>query len=141
MTPLRLLQVEDAEVDALIVRHELSCAGFDVFAVRVDSADALRRELTAAQWNLVISDYTMPGFTGAEALAIVRERDAHVPFIFISGTIGEEAAVAAMRNGAQDYIIRPDSCQWSNVNSPTRRFATNGISPISTSPTSRITTG
>ena len=114
MIPLRLLQVEDAEVDALIVRHELSCAGFDVFAVRVDSA---------------------------EALAIVRERDAHVPFIFISGTIGEEAAVAAMRNGAQDYIIRPDSCQWSNVNSPTRRFATNGISPISTSPTSRITTG
>ena len=95
----------------MIVRHELSCAGFDVFAVRVDSA---------------------------EALAIVRERDAHVPFIFVSGTIGEEAAVAAMRNGAQDYIIRPDSCQWSNVNSPTRRFATNDISPISTSPTSRI---
>ena len=106
MIPLRLLQVEDAEVDALIVRHELSCAGFDVFAVRVDNAEALRRELTDAQWNLVISDYTMPGFTGAEALAIVRQCDAHVPFIFVSGTIGEEAAVAAMRNGAQDYIIK-----------------------------------
>lgn len=106
MTPLRLLQVEDSEVDALIIRHELTCADFDVVAVRVDSADALRRALDDAPWNLVISDYTMPCFTGAEALAIVRQHDAHVPFIFVSGTIGEEAAVTAMRNGAQDYIIK-----------------------------------
>jgi diguanylate cyclase (GGDEF)-like protein len=106
MIPLRLLQVEDTEVDALMIQHELTRAGFDVFALRVETADALRRELDEAQWDVVISDYTMPGFTGAQALDMVRERDADVPFIFVSGTIGEDTAVAAMRAGAQDYIVK-----------------------------------
>ncbi len=106
MTPLRLLQVEDREDDAVLVTRELSRAGYDVFAVRVDTAEALSRELSHAQWDVVIADYTMPGFSGSKALNMVRERDLDVPFIFVSGTIGEDTAVAAMRTGAQDYIIK-----------------------------------
>ncbi len=106
MTPLRLLQIEDTEDEAMVVARELTRAGYDVFAMRVDTAEGLRRELDQAQWDVVIADYTMPGFSGAKALSIVRERDPDVPFIFVSGTIGEETAVAAMRTGAQDYIIK-----------------------------------
>lgn len=106
MTPLRLLQVEDSEDDATLVGRALSRAGYDVCARRVDTAADLRHELATADWDLVIADYTMPGFTGTTALSIVRERHADVPFIFVSGTVGEDTAVAAMRTGAHDYIMK-----------------------------------
>ena len=106
MTPLRLLQVEDTEDDAALVERALTRAGYDVFARRVDTAEALRRELHEAEWDLVIADYTMPGFSGTKALAIVREQHPDLPFIFVSGTIGEDTAVAAMRTGAHDYIMK-----------------------------------
>jgi diguanylate cyclase (GGDEF)-like protein len=106
MTPLRLLQVEDTEDDATLVRLALTRAGYDVHARRVDSADALRRELHHAQWDVVIADYTMPGFSGTTALAIVRAQHPDLPFIFVSGTIGEDTAVAAMKTGAHDYIMK-----------------------------------
>ena len=106
MTPLRLLQVEDTEDDAALVQLALTRAGFDVLARRVDDADALRRELHASDWDLVIADYTMPGFSGTKALAIVREQHPDLPFIFVSGTIGEDTAVAAMKTGAHDYIMK-----------------------------------
>ncbi len=66
----------------------------------------LRRELGEAEWDLVIADYTMPGFSGTKALAIVREQHPDLPFIFVSGTIGEDTAVAAMKTGAHDYIMK-----------------------------------
>jgi diguanylate cyclase (GGDEF)-like protein len=106
MTPLRLLQVEDTEDDAALVAAALIRAGYQVVARRVDTADALRRELNDADWDLVIADYTMPGFSGTSALAIVREQHPDLPFIFVSGTIGEDTAVAAMRTGAHDYIMK-----------------------------------
>jgi diguanylate cyclase (GGDEF)-like protein len=106
MTPLRLLQVEDREDDAALVERALSRAGYDVFARRVATAEALRHELHASEWDLVIADYTMPGFSGTKALAIVREQHPDLPFIFVSGTIGEDTAVAAMRTGAHDYIMK-----------------------------------
>jgi diguanylate cyclase (GGDEF)-like protein len=106
MTPLRLLQVEDTEDDAALVARELMQSGYDVFARRVDGAAALRRELDEAEWDLVIADYTMPGFSGTKALAIVREQHPDLPFIFVSGTIGEDTAVAAMKTGAHDYIMK-----------------------------------
>ena len=106
MTPLRLLQVEDTEDDAALVQLALTRAGYDVVARRVDSAEALRRELYQSEWDLVIADYTMPGFSGTKALAIVREQHPDLPFIFVSGTIGEDTAVAAMRTGAHDYIMK-----------------------------------
>ena len=106
MTPLRLLQVEDTEDDATLVQLALTRAGFDVLARRVDGADALRRELHESEWDLIIADYTMPGFSGTRALAIVREQHPDLPFIFVSGTIGEDTAVAAMKTGAHDYIMK-----------------------------------
>lgn len=106
MTPLRLLQVEDTEDDATLVSLALTRAGFDVYARRVDTAAALRHELDTEEWDLVIADYTMAGFGGTKALHIVRERRADVPFIFVSAATGEDNAVAAMRTGAHDYIMK-----------------------------------
>jgi len=106
MTPLRLLQIEDTEDDAALVCHALTRAGYDVYARRVDTAVDLRHELSSSAWDLIVADYTMPGFSGTKALSIVRERHADVPFIFVSGTIGEDTAVAAMRTGAHDYIMK-----------------------------------
>jgi diguanylate cyclase (GGDEF)-like protein len=106
MTPLRLLQVEDTEDDAVLVQLSLVRAGYDVLARRVESAESLRRELNGAEWDIVIADYTIPGFSGTKALAIVRELHPDLPFIFVSGTIGEDTAVAAMRTGAHDYIMK-----------------------------------
>jgi diguanylate cyclase (GGDEF)-like protein len=106
MTPLRLLQVEDTPDDAALIERALARAGYDVFARQVSSAEDLRRQLHESEWDLVIADYTMPGFSGTKALAIVREQHPDLPFIFVSGTIGEDTAVAAMRTGAHDYIMK-----------------------------------
>ncbi|MFA5909099.1 MAG: EAL domain-containing protein [Vicinamibacterales bacterium] len=106
MTSIRLLQVEDTEDDAALVSVALTRAGFDLYSRRVGTAAALRHELDTEEWDLVIADYAMPGFSGAKALHIVRERRADLPFIFVSGTGGEDTAVAAMRTGAHDYIMR-----------------------------------
>ncbi len=106
MTPLRLLQVEDKQDDADLIERTLARGGYNVLARRVDDAESLRRELRERQWDLVIADYTVPGFSGATALSIVREQHPELPFIFVSGTIGEDAAVAAMRTGAHDYILK-----------------------------------
>jgi diguanylate cyclase (GGDEF)-like protein len=106
MTPLRLLQVEDTADDAALVVAALTRAGYHVYARRVDTAADLKRELGEAEWDLVIADYTIPGFSGTRALAIVREQHPDLPFIFVSGTIGEDTAVAAMKTGAHDYIMK-----------------------------------
>ena len=106
MTPLRLLQVEDTLGDAALIERALHSAGYDVLSRRVDSAEALRHELHGSEWDLVIADYTMPAFSGSKALAIVREQHPDLPFIFVSATIGEDTAVAAMRTGAHDYLMR-----------------------------------
>src|SRR5262245_53620779 len=106
MTPLRLLQVEDTEDDAALVQLALMRAGYAVAARRVDTAEALRHELDNAEWDIVIADYTMPGFSGTKALAIVRAEHPDLPFIFVSGTIGEDTAVEAMKTGAHDYIMK-----------------------------------
>ena len=106
MTPLRVLQVEDTEEDAALVAVALTRAGYHVSARRVDTADDLRRELDEADWDLVIADYTIPGLGGTKALTIVRAQHPDLPFIFVSGAIGEDTAVAAMRTGADDYIMK-----------------------------------
>lgn len=106
MTPLRVLQVEDTEDDAAQVAAALTRAGFHVYGRRVHSASGLRRELEDSEWDLVIADYTSPRFSGQKALAIVREEHPDLPFIFVSDTNGEDTAVAAMRTGAHDYVMK-----------------------------------
>lgn len=104
--PLRLLLVEDSSDDALLLARELEVNGYDVYAERVDTPAAMASALDRVDWDLVIADYTMPQFSGAAALALVRQRSMEAPFIFVSGTIGEDAAVAGMKVGADDYIMK-----------------------------------
>ena len=103
---LRLLLIEDSLDDAALVVRELTRGGYDVDFDRVDTPDALVAALERQSWDIVVADYTMPGFTGTAALTLLRQHDADLPFIFVSGTIGEDAAVAAMRTGAHDYLMK-----------------------------------
>lgn len=105
-SPLRVLLVEDMEDDADLVCRELSRSGYAVKADRVDSREALARSLDGGAFDLVVSDYTLPGFNGLDALAAVRARLPATPFIFVSGTIGEERAIEALKRGATDYILK-----------------------------------
>jgi two-component system, cell cycle sensor histidine kinase and response regulator CckA len=104
-TSVRLLMVEDSEDDAALLILLLQNAGYELISERTDSAEGLARALTQ-KWDIVISDHSMPNFSGVEALKLVRAMDAEVPFIFVSGTIGEEVATDAMRIGAQDYVMK-----------------------------------
>jgi two-component system, cell cycle sensor histidine kinase and response regulator CckA len=104
--PIRVLIIEDSEDDALLIARELKSGGYDVKFQRVDSAGALARACDSQDWDLIISDYSMPHFSGTDALNLVRSKHLEVPFIFVSGTIGEETAVSAMKNGAQDYVMK-----------------------------------
>lgn len=106
MTALDLLLIEDSADDALLVTNELQRAGYTLTCHRVDNRGDLVAALAKRRWQLVISDFGLPGFSGSEALAIVRAHDAEVPFIVVSGTIGEELAVDLMRSGATDYVLK-----------------------------------
>ena len=103
---LRVLHVEDQEGDVALLTRHLSRAGYDLLSERVDTAAAMRSALETQEWNVILCDYSMPQFSAVAALALVREMALDLPFIIISGTIGEELAVAAMKNGAQDYIMK-----------------------------------
>ncbi|HKY32597.1 MAG TPA: response regulator [Candidatus Polarisedimenticolia bacterium] len=102
----RLLIVEDSEDDALLLLRGLQREGLDPEWERVDAPEAMAESLGRRQWDLVISDHGMPRFSAPAALRMVRERNLDLPFIIVSGTMGEEAAVEAMRVGAQDYILK-----------------------------------
>ena len=103
---LQVLLVEDSPDDAaLIVRH-LQRGGYDVASERVDSRDALVAALERQAWDLIISDHSMPHFSGTDALKLLREKGSDAPFIFVSGTIGEDTAVSALKSGAQDYLMK-----------------------------------
>jgi two-component system cell cycle sensor histidine kinase/response regulator CckA len=105
-TPLRLLIVEDSEDDAALLLRELKRGGYDVIHERVDTPAALTSALDRQKWDLVISDHSMPHFTGIDALHLLRSKGSRIPFIFVSGTIGEETAVSALKDGAQDYLMK-----------------------------------
>jgi diguanylate cyclase (GGDEF)-like protein len=105
-TPLRVLLIEDSDDDAELVVRELARSGYAVTKARVETAHALAAALENDRWDLAIADFSMPQFSGTAALKIVRQFDPDMPFVFVSGTIGEDAAVAAMKSGAQDYIMK-----------------------------------
>jgi hypothetical protein len=104
--PLRLLIIEDDEHDAELLRLELEGGGFDLEWLRIDTEEALQRALDEREWDLVISDFAMPHFDGLHAFEIFRERGTDLPFIFVSGALGEDRAVEAMRAGAHDYLVK-----------------------------------
>jgi len=103
---LRVLLVEDSESDAKLLLHELRRGVDSLEFERVEQADAMRAALQNHAWDAVISDWSMPTFSGLAALALVSELGLDIPFIIVSGTIGEEVAVEAMHAGAHDYLIK-----------------------------------
>src|SRR5215204_3519541 len=105
--PLRVLLVEDSEDDTLLLIRSLRRGGYDPIWERVDTAAAMEAALDGRGWDLVISDHGMPAFDSLAALALLRRKGfVDLPFIIVSGQIGEDAAVAAMRAGAHDYLMK-----------------------------------
>ena len=102
---LRVLLIDDSPDDAAFVVRALE-QQYQIAWQRVASADALSDALDHARWDVTIADYTTAGFDGVEALDLVRQHDADMPFLFVSNVRGEDAAVAAMRTGAHDYILK-----------------------------------
>jgi signal transduction histidine kinase len=103
---LSALIVEDNEQDATLLVRELRRGGYDLSFDRVETPDAMRTALDNRTWDIVLSDYSMPRFSAPAALALVRERNLDLPFIIISGTIGEETAVESLRAGAHDFMVK-----------------------------------
>jgi PAS domain S-box-containing protein len=104
--PLQVLVVEDSENDALLLELELQRAGYSPACHRVETAAGLNDALNGQPWDLVIADYVMPRFNGLEALSLVKARGLDVPFIIVSGHIADDTAVAAMKAGAHDYVMK-----------------------------------
>ncbi|HEY2461768.1 MAG TPA: response regulator [Candidatus Acidoferrum sp.] len=105
-TPLRVLIVEDSEDDSDLLVRELRRGGYDVQFERVETAAAFKSTCDSQDWQLIVSDFAMPHFSGIEALSLAKKKRPDIPFIFVSGTMGEETSVNAMRNGAHDYLVK-----------------------------------
>ncbi|WP_163780419.1 ATP-binding response regulator [Myxococcus vastator] len=106
MTPLRVLVVEDNPDDETLVLRELRRAGFLPESLRVQSEEALRAALTGAAWDIILSDFCMPRFTALDALRVLKATGLDIPVIVVSGSIGEDEAVEAMKAGARDYFAK-----------------------------------
>ena len=105
--PLKILLVEDSEDDALLLLRQLRRGGYDPIWERVDTAEAMEAALEGQEWELVVSDHSMPTFSSVAALDLLRRKGfVDLPFIIVSGQIGEDAAVAAMKAGAHDYLMK-----------------------------------
>jgi len=103
---LRVLPIEDSDSDAELTQWRLKSAGFDCKFRRVVTEVEMRQALTAQTPDLILSDFSLPQFDGMSALAIARVEAPGVPFIFLSGTIGEERAIEALKRGAADYVLK-----------------------------------
>jgi PAS domain S-box-containing protein len=104
--PLRVLVIDDSESDALLIVRELKRGGFAPSWERVDTAEAMRSVLARKEFDVILSDHGMPRFDAHAALAIAKELCLDVPFIIVSGNIGETVVAAAMRSGAHDYVMK-----------------------------------
>ncbi|MBN1666234.1 MAG: GAF domain-containing protein [Anaerolineales bacterium] len=103
---LRVLLIEDSHDDALLLVRVLKREGFEVEFERVDTADAMQAELEQRSWDVIISDYQMPHFSGLAALDVYQDYQLDIPFVIVSGAIGEETAVVAMKSGAHDFLLK-----------------------------------
>jgi PAS domain S-box-containing protein len=104
--PLRVLVVEDSKDDTFFLMRELERSGFDPQFERVETKEAMSSALDKQQWDVILCDHTVPGFGSLQALDLVTSRGVDVPFIVVSGTIGEEIAVRVMKAGASDYVMK-----------------------------------
>jgi PAS domain S-box-containing protein len=103
---IRVLVVEDREDDLELLLLALDRGGFDVHYEHVETGDAMRTLLRNQNWDLVISDYSLPSFGAIQALTVLKESGQDLPFIVVSGTVGEENAVEALREGAHDFVVK-----------------------------------
>lgn len=103
---LRVLVIEDLEDDMLLMLRELRRGGYTLDPLRVETPSEMAAALDRQDWDIVIADYTLPLFSAPAALKLLQEKQRDLPFIIVSGTIGEETAVAAMKAGAHDYIVK-----------------------------------
>ncbi len=104
--PLRLLIIEDNQDDALFIAQALRRAGHAAEYTRVQTRADMEKALDQGEWDAILSDYTMPRFRAPEALKVLHERRLDIPFIVVSGSIGETTAVDLMRSGAHDYLLK-----------------------------------
>ena len=104
--PLRLLLLEDCDEDALLLLREVRRGGFDPEVTRTDTPEGLQEALRTKQFDIVVSDFSMPRMTAPDALEIVSATGFDLPFLIVSGTIGEDAAVASLKAGAHDFILK-----------------------------------
>lgn len=106
MDQLRVLVIEDSEDDTELMLRELRRGNYDLIHTRVETPEAMQNELTTRTWDMVISDFSMPHFNAFAALDLLHHTQQDIPFIIVSGTIGEDRAVTAMKLGAHDYILK-----------------------------------
>ncbi len=102
----RILLVEDSADDAELICRQLKRSGLDADVTRIKTADEFRRALTSEAWDLVLSDYSLPRFSAPDALRLMQELGFDLPFIIVSGSVGEEVAVRAMKAGAHDFFAK-----------------------------------
>ncbi len=105
-TELRVLIVDDSESDSLLVLRDLERAGYRPFHIRAETAAEMKDALRKHEWDIIISDYNMPGFNAISALKLLQDSGRDIPFIVLSGTMGEDTAVAMMKAGAHDYVMK-----------------------------------
>ncbi|MGB5106516.1 MAG: hybrid sensor histidine kinase/response regulator [Candidatus Zixiibacteriota bacterium] len=105
-TAIRVLVIEDSEEDAMLILRELRRGGFDPTYRVIERPEEMQHALSCEDWELIIADYSMPHFNGAMALEMLKSSSLDIPFILVSGKIGEEVAVEAMKAGAHDYIMK-----------------------------------
>ena len=103
---IRVLIVEDSKTDAALIGRFLDRQGYEVISQRVETAEAFKAALGEGPWDIIISDYVLPSFSGLEVLKILREGNIDIPCIVTSGRIDDETAVAAMKAGARDYVMK-----------------------------------
>ena len=103
---LKILLVEDSEDDAALLTRELKKGGIQPTVLRVETAEAMKKALEKQEWDVVIADYVLPCFSGLEAIKLLKKTGKDLPFIIVSGKIGEDTAVETMKTGAHDYIMK-----------------------------------